>query len=137
MGGGACFRISGPRTLAQTAKALCGSRTPKTSGRAFSIFDFGIFPFHAVDVRTNPKNGNKLLKDSVYVRQYRFLLKRLRQARLDTALTQAEVASRLGRTQSYVSKCESGERRVDAVELLRFAKAYRKPLFYFLKDSEE
>jgi len=124
-------------SLAQTAQALHGRKTPKASGRAFSIFDFGIFPSHAVDVRTNPKTGNKLLKDSGYVRQYRLLLKRLRQARLDAGLTQSQVANRLGRRQSYVSKCESGERRVDAVELLRFAKAYRKPLFYFLQDSEE
>ena len=105
--------------------------------RSAAIFGFGIFPSKAVDVITNPKTGNKLLKDSGYVRQYRLLLKRLRQARLEAGLTQTQVASTLGMRQSYVSKCESGERRVDAVELLRFAKAYRKPLSFFLKDSNE
>lgn len=56
--------------------------------------------------------------------RYRELLKRLRQARHDAGLTQAEVAEALGTTQGYVSKCEQGERRVDAIELSDFAQVY-------------
>jgi transcriptional regulator with XRE-family HTH domain len=44
---------------------------------------------------------------------YRLFLRRLREARLAAGLTQVEVAAKLGRPQSFVSKCESGERRVD------------------------
>jgi hypothetical protein len=40
-------------------------------------------------------------------------------------------AQALGRAQSYVSKCESGERRVDIVELREFARLYRKDLSFF------
>jgi transcriptional regulator with XRE-family HTH domain len=58
-------------------------------------------------------------------------LKRLKQARLDAGLTQAEVAKLLSRPQSFVSKSESGERRVDFVELLHLAKIYKKPLKFF------
>lgn len=47
-------------------------------------------------------------------------------------MTQVEVASSLGKHQSYVAKCESGERRVDVVELSEFAKLYNKPLNFFL-----
>ena len=47
-------------------------------------------------------------------------------------LTQAEVARRLHRTQAFVSKCESGERRVDVVELEAFARLYGKPLGFFV-----
>ena len=37
----------------------------------------------------------------------------------------------LGKPASYTSKCELGERRVDFVELVAFARLYRKPLEYF------
>ena len=72
---------------------------------------------------------------SVGSSRYRQLLQRLRAARLDAGLTQAQVAAALGQPQSFVSKCESGERRIDAVELERFAKVYEKPLAYFLPEA--
>jgi len=56
----------------------------------------------------------------------------LRQARLDAGLTPIDVAQLLGKHQSYVSKCETGERRVDFVELLDFSAIYKKPTEYFL-----
>ena len=56
---------------------------------------------------------------------------RLRVARRE-AKTQEQVAKRLRRPQSFVSKCESGERRVDVIELATFAKLYRKPVEFFL-----
>ncbi len=59
-------------------------------------------------------------------------LKRLREARQAAGLTQVEVAAKLGRPQSYVSKCESGERRVDVVELQEFAELYKKGLNFFV-----
>jgi transcriptional regulator with XRE-family HTH domain len=69
---------------------------------------------------------------SIYSQRYKAFLVRLRAARKDAGLTQAEVARRLGRPQSFVSKCESGERRVDAVELAEFARLYGKPIAYFV-----
>lgn len=56
----------------------------------------------------------------------------MRAARKDSGLTQMQVAEHLGKPQSYVAKCESGERRVDIVELADFAKLYGKSLDYFL-----
>ena len=50
--------------------------------------------------------------------RYRTLQNLLRKARQDAGLTQAELAARLGKPQSYVSKYEHGERRLDIVELL-------------------
>ncbi|KRW65156.1 DNA-binding protein [Pseudomonas sp. TTU2014-096BSC] len=41
----------------------------------------------------------------------------LKQIRLDAQLTQAELAAKLQKPQSYVSKYESGERRLDLIEL--------------------
>ena len=64
--------------------------------------------------------------------RYREFLDRLRAARHEAGLTQEEAGRRLRKPQSFVSKCESGERRVDVVELERFAALYDKPLTYFL-----
>ena len=64
--------------------------------------------------------------------RYRAFLERLRSAREAAGLTQVEVAAQLDRPQSFVSKCESGERRVDVIELERFAQIYDRPITYFL-----
>jgi transcriptional regulator with XRE-family HTH domain len=69
---------------------------------------------------------------SRYSARYRRLLERLRSARLKAGLTQAQVATALRRPQSFVSKCESGERRVDVIELEDFANLYEKPISFFL-----
>lgn len=44
-------------------------------------------------------------------------------ARVAGGLTQAELARRLGRHQSFVSKYERGERRIDVIEFIALAKA--------------
>jgi transcriptional regulator with XRE-family HTH domain len=72
------------------------------------------------------------LKDPAYRQRYRQFLNRLREARQQARLTQVDVARKLRRPQSFVSKCESGERRVDVVELAEFARLYRKPLSFFV-----
>ena len=64
---------------------------------------------------------------------YQHMLERLRQARLDAKLTQEEVGKRLGIRQTLVSKMELGERRLDPVELARFAAVYGKPVAWFLE----
>jgi transcriptional regulator with XRE-family HTH domain len=64
--------------------------------------------------------------------EYRRFLIRLREARMKARLTQADAARRLGKPQSFLSKCESGERRVDVVELKQLAGIYRKPLSWFV-----
>ncbi len=61
---------------------------------------------------------------AVHTPEYRRFLVKLRQARLDADLSQAEAAAALGVGQKYVSKSELGERRVDVVEAERFAKIY-------------
>ena len=71
------------------------------------------------------------LSPQIYSTRYQTFLEKLRQARLDVGLTQVDVAQALGKHQSYISKCETGERRVDFVELLDFAAIYKKPIEYF------
>jgi len=60
------------------------------------------------------------------------LVKHAVKAGVAARLTQVEVANKLRRPQSYVSKCESGERRVDVVELMEFARLYGKGLEFFV-----
>lgn len=55
--------------------------------------------------------------------RHTLLLERLVAARLSAGLTQAQVATRLGKPQSFVAKVEGGERRLDIFELLDLARA--------------
>ena len=68
---------------------------------------------------------------ALQARRYRAFLDRLSQAREEADMTQVELAKALGRSQTWVSKCELGERRVDFVELEDLAKALGKPLEWF------
>ena len=70
-------------------------------------------------------------KDKAYQEAYKNFLARLIEARKQAGLTQVEVAKRLGRAHSFISKCELGERRVDFVELQQLAKIYNKDLSFF------
>ena len=65
---------------------------------------------------TNERSGRPLARQ-------RRLAELLIVARMDAGMTQVELSSRLGRTQSYVSKVEAGERRIDVMELLDLAEA--------------
>ncbi len=71
-------------------------------------------------------------KDKAYQKAYRNFLARLVEARKQAGFTQVEVAKRLGKARSFISKCELGERRVDFVELRQLAKIYGKDLRFFI-----
>jgi transcriptional regulator with XRE-family HTH domain len=57
---------------------------------------------------------------TIFSRDYEVFLRRLRDVRQNAGLTQVQLADRLGQTQSFVSKCERGERRLDLVEARAF-----------------
>jgi len=73
------------------------------------------------------------MKKSIHTKERAVFVERLKKARADAGLTQIEVAKKLGCTQSYISKIESGELRVEAIWLSRFAKLYGKNITYFVK----
>ncbi len=60
---------------------------------------------------------------SVHTKNYARFLELLIKARKDAKVTQDEVAEKLNRPQSFVSKYENGERRVDVIEFLQIAQA--------------
>lgn len=63
------------------------------------------------------------VEKSIYTAEYQRLCALLRQLREEAGLTQVEVARRLDEPQSFVSKYESGERRLDVIELHHVAVA--------------
>ncbi|MBI2761787.1 MAG: helix-turn-helix transcriptional regulator [Chloroflexi bacterium] len=73
---------------------------------------------------------------SIHQADYALFLNRLRGARRMAGLTQEQVAERLRQTQSFVSKCELGERRVDVVELQAFCQAFGISLVDFVQELE-
>ena len=70
---------------------------------------------------------------SIHTKQYAYFVERLRKAREEAGLTQVQVAKKLKRPQSHISNVESGQQRVDVVELQVFARMYNKDIGYFIK----
>jgi transcriptional regulator with XRE-family HTH domain len=70
-----------------------------------------------------------------YQATYDAFLRRLIEAREEASLTQREVSAKMGMSHSFLSKCETGDRRVDVIEFLQLAKLYSKPLAYFLIEE--
>jgi transcriptional regulator with XRE-family HTH domain len=63
------------------------------------------------------------MSKSIHSPQHQALRELLVAARKSAALTQLEVAQRLGRPQSFVAKYEGGERRLDVIEFISVARA--------------
>lgn len=60
------------------------------------------------------------MEKSIYSEEYLNFLNLLKEVRKTSSLTQEQLAQRLGQTQSFISKVERGERRLDVVELRAF-----------------
>lgn len=74
---------------------------------------------------------------STHNSDYQLLLSVLKTARKRMGVSQVDLAERLGNTQTFVSKCERGERRIDAVELVEFAEALGVPPIELLSEYLE
>ena len=71
---------------------------------------------------------------SAFTVEYDRFRRLLVEARKTAGLTQAELAARLSRPQSFVSKIERGERRLDVVEFFEVAQALGIDALKFLKQ---
>jgi ribosome-binding protein aMBF1 (putative translation factor) len=63
------------------------------------------------------KRAPKRLEKTIYSTDYAAVLRLLREAREAAGVTQVDLAERLGQTQSFVSKIERGDRRLDIIQL--------------------
>ena len=76
------------------------------------------------------------MEKSIHSAGYAVFLEVLREARERAGLTQVQLARKLGVTQTFVSKCERGERRVDVIELRTFCRAFGLSLSQFVSRLE-
>lgn len=70
---------------------------------------------------------------AIYTKDHQYLVGQLKKARLEVGLNQKDAAKALKCTQSYISKVESGQRRIDVIQLKKFAEIYKKKLNFFIK----
>lgn len=76
----------------------------------------------------------RVAKRDAHDERYLKAIEALRAARKQARLTQTELALKLGRRQQFVSKYESGERRLDIIEFLDVAKALDLIVESLLRD---
>lgn len=76
------------------------------------------------------------MRKSIHSKEYRIFLELLWELREESGVTQVELAKRLRTTQSFVSKCERGERRLDVVEARAWCQALRVSFAEFASRFE-
>ena len=69
---------------------------------------------------------------TIRTKEYALFIERMKKARQEAGLRQIDVAKKMNRPQSYISRVESGEYRLDILEVKKFAKLYKKSIDYFL-----
>lgn len=73
------------------------------------------------------------MKKALYERSYAAFTELLKEERKNAGLTQAALAKKLRRPQSYVSKYERGDRRLDVIEFIEVARVIGFDLHDFLR----
>ena len=79
--------------------------------------------------------GRQSVTKSVFTTRYERFRKLLVRARRMRGFTQAQLARSLGRPQSFVSKYERGERRLDVIEFIEITKAIGADPVEILRDT--
>jgi transcriptional regulator with XRE-family HTH domain len=74
---------------------------------------------------------------SIHSRRYGTLLRLLRDTRERAGVTQVDLAASIGETQTFVSKCERGERRLDVIELRTICDALGVSFPDFVKSLDQ
>ena len=97
-------------------------------GRERAITLYGSLAYSAMEYYTLNN-----MPRAIYAKEHQIIVERLKRARIEAGLGQIEVARKLGKTQSYLSKIESGQRRFDVLQLKDFAKVYKKDISFFIK----
>ena len=83
-----------------------------------------------------PKQTTPVPTKSLYNKENTALARLIREMRVTAGLTQAECAEALGRPQSFVSNVESGDRRLDLLQLREYCAVCGVSLTSFIKRFE-
>ena len=79
----------------------------------------------------------EVVKKSLNKKEHKTLLEQLYRLRMSSGLRQLDLAEQLGVPQSFVSKIESGERRIDLIELREICIALGSNLTEFINEFEK
>ena len=77
------------------------------------------------------------MKKRIYFAQRGRLANLLREMRVEAGLTQTDLAARIEKDQTYVSRYESGQRRLDVLEVREVCQAIGSSLEEFVKRLEK
>lgn len=94
----------------------------------FGLFNIRLYP-------PSPLAGDYMQK-SLFLKEYRVFLEHLIGARAEAGVTQIQLAKRMNVTQSFISKCERGERRLDLLELRAWCRALGIPFTAFVANFD-
>jgi len=73
------------------------------------------------------------MEKSIFTKDYQNMLQELRKSQENEDITQVQLGKKLKQTQSWISKVERGERRLDVIELKHWLKAINTNLTTFIK----
>lgn len=76
------------------------------------------------------------MKKRIYMAQRGHLVSLLREMRIEAGLTQVDLAARIEKDQAYVSRYESGQRRLDVLEVREICQVVGVTLEEFVKRLE-
>lgn len=76
------------------------------------------------------------MQKTIYSKKYMALVEKIVRVRKELNLRQSDVARLIGKSQSYVSKMEAGQLRIDVIQLNELAQIYKKTIGFFVEEKK-